>query len=124
MVMYKVYTTSVQRRGAMSKAVPAEPEKIAVQRSELRQNQSRLLRRAKGSTVLVIRGPSAGDEDKYVLDKKYFDDLLKRNSALSETLEITLDRKLFSQILAAADTLEKDLRSGKLHSFEEAFQEE
>jgi hypothetical protein len=108
----------------MSKTDLAEPEKIAVQRSELRQNQSRLLRRAKGSTVLVIRGPSGGDEDKYVLDKNYFDDLLKRNSALSETLEITLDRKLFSQILAAADTLEKDLRSGKLHSFEEAFEEE
>jgi hypothetical protein len=108
----------------VSKTVMAEPEKIAVHRSEMRQNQSRLLRKAKGRTVLVIRGTSDGAEDKYVLDKKYFEDLLKRNSALSETLEITLDRKLFSQILASAGTLEKDLRSGKLHSFEEAFEEE
>ena len=108
----------------MSKAVQAEPEKIAVKRSELRQNQSRLLRKVKGRTVLVLRAPSGGEDDKYVLDKAYFEDLLKRNSALSETLEITLDRKLFNQILAVADTLEKDLRSGKLHSFEEAFEEE
>ena len=108
----------------MSKTVLVEPEKIAVKRSEMRQNQSRLLKKVKGRTVLVLRGSSGGDEDKYVLDKAYFEDLLKRNSALSETLEITLDRKLFNQILAAADTLEKDLRSGKLHSFEEAFEEE
>ena len=108
----------------MSKTVLAEPEKIAVQRSEMRQNQSRLLKKAKGATVLIIRGSGDGDEDKYVLDKKYFEDLLKRNAALLETLEITLDRKLFRQILAAADTLEKDLRAGKLHSLEEAFEEE
>jgi hypothetical protein len=108
----------------MSKTVLVEPEKIAVKRSEMRQNQSRLLKKVKGRTVLVLRGPSGGGEDKYVLDKAYFEDLLKRNAALSETLEITLDQKLFNQILAAADTLEKDLRSGKLHTFEEALDEE
>jgi len=108
----------------MSKTALAEPEKIAVKRSELRQNQSRLLKKAKGRTILVLRGPSGGEEDKYVLDKAYFEHLLKRNSALSETLDITLDQKLFNKILAVADTLEKDLRSGKLHSFEEVFEEE
>lgn len=44
--------------------------------------------------------------------------------SLRETLEIAMDRKLFQQILAAADTLEQDLRAGKLHSLEEAFEEE
>jgi hypothetical protein len=41
-----------------------------------------------------------------------------------ETQEIAMDRKLFDQILAARDTLEEDLRLGKLHSLEEAFAEE
>ena len=101
------------------------PEKITVKRSELRQNQSRLLGKAKGRTVLVISGPTGGDENKkYVLDKAYFDDLLKRYSSLLETLEITVDRKLFNQIMAVADALEEDLRLGRLHSFEEAFGEE
>ena len=101
------------------------PEKITVKRSELRQNQSRLLGKAKGRTVLVIDGPSSGDENKkYVLDKAYFDDLLQRYSSLLETLEITVDRTLFNQIMAVAGSLEEDLRQGRLHSFEEAFGEE
>ncbi len=101
------------------------PEKITVKRSELRQNQSRLLGKAKGRTVLVIDGPAEGDENKkYVLDKAYFDDILKRYSSLLETLEITVDRRLFNQIMAVADSLEEDLRQGRLHSFEEAFGEE
>jgi hypothetical protein len=41
-----------------------------------------------------------------------------------ETQEIAMDRKLFDQILAAADSLEEDLRLGKLHSLEDAFAEE
>ena len=44
--------------------------------------------------------------------------------SLLETLEITRDRKLLDQLLAAADTLEEDLRLGKLHSLEGAFSEE
>jgi hypothetical protein len=41
--------------------------------------------------------------------------------SLAETLEIAADRRLFVQILKAAATLKGDLRLGKLHSFEEAF---
>jgi hypothetical protein len=41
-----------------------------------------------------------------------------------ETLEIATDQKVFSQIMRAAKTLEKDTRRGKLHSFEEAFGED
>jgi hypothetical protein len=48
----------------------------------------------------------------------------KKLESLAETLEIALDRKLFNQILAAADTLEEDLRLGKLHSLEDAFAED
>ena len=48
---------------------------------------------------------------------------MKRES-LDETQEIATDRKLFNQILAARDTLEEDLRLGKLHSLYDAFAEE
>jgi hypothetical protein len=41
--------------------------------------------------------------------------------SLAETLEIAADRRLFRQILKAAATLKEDARLGKLHSFEEAF---
>jgi hypothetical protein len=94
----------------MSKTILTGSKKIA------RKHQNKLLKNVKGRTVLVLRVPGEGDEDKDGSDEAYFQGLLKRNSARSKTLEITLDRKLFNQILAAADTLEKDVRSGKLHT--------
>ena len=41
-----------------------------------------------------------------------------------ETLEITMDAKLYGQILKVAETVDEDTRLGKLHSFEEAFGED
>lgn len=60
----------------------------------------------------------------YVPDKGYFDEILQRFQSIEETLDITADRRLFHQILAATDTLDEDLKSGKLHSIEEAFAED
>ena len=99
-----------------------KPEKILVNRSQLRQNQRGVLSRARGRTIVVVTARSAEDE-RYVLGRQYFDEILKSWEAVLETLEITMDRKLFEQILAAADTLERDLRMAELHSFEEAFAE-
>jgi len=99
------------------------PERVKVNRSELRRNQSRIFRRAKGRTIIQVTGWSEEDE-KYVVDKRYFDDLLQKLRATVETLEITMDPKLFAQILRAADTIDEHARLGKLHSFEEAFGED
>ncbi|MBI3668142.1 MAG: hypothetical protein HY236_18235 [Acidobacteria bacterium] len=107
----------------MSTAGLMQPQIITVRRTELRQHQPALLRKAKGRTVLVVKGPADAEEDKYILDKQYFDQLLEKFASLVETLQIMADRKLFGQILTVADTLEEDLRLGKLHSFEEAFDE-
>lgn len=107
----------------MSALTLAHPEKTKVNRSKLRQNQSKILREAKGRRIVEVAGRHP-DEEKYVVDKRYFDDLLARLRATVETLEITADPKLFRQILRAADTIEGDLRRGKLHSFEEAFGED
>jgi len=107
----------------MSASAVTKTEMIEVNRSELRQNQSALLRRVRGSRVLLIKANDKTDE-KVVLDKKYFDQIRQQLEAVVETLEIAMDRKLFNQILAAADTLDEDLRLGKLHSLDDAFAEE
>lgn len=96
---------------------------LEVNRSELRQHQSRWLRKASGQHVLLIKSNDA-DQEKVVLDRQYFDEIQTKLESLVETLEIVMDRKLFKQILAAADTLEEDLRVGRLHSVEDAFAEE
>jgi hypothetical protein len=99
------------------------PEKVKVNRSQLRQNQSKILRQAKGRTIVEVPGWTEED-GKYVVDKRYFDDLLRKLRATVETLEITADPKLFGQILRAAQTINEEVRGGKLHSFAEAFGEE
>lgn len=95
---------------------------VKVNRSELRQHQSRWLKKARGQHVLLIKSNDP-QEEKVILDKQFFDEIRRKLDSLVETLEIAMDRKLFNQILAAADTLEEDLRSGKLHSLEDAFAE-
>lgn len=96
------------------------PERHKVNRSELRKNQSATLRLARGTQVVVISATHEEDE-KLLLDKKYFEELLQRLRSVVETLEIAADRKLSQQILGAAGNLEENTRLGKLHSFEQAF---
>src|SRR6266852_7907480 len=107
----------------MAATVPGGGKMLEVNRSELRQHQRRWLKKARGQRVLLIKSNDS-EEEKVVLDRQYFEEIRKQLGSLVETLEIAMDRKLFNQILAAADTLEEDLRLGKLHSLEDAFAEE
>jgi uncharacterized protein YicC (UPF0701 family) len=99
------------------------PRQVRVTRSDLRQKQRETLGRAKNNTVVVINATDR-EEEKLVLDKKYFEEIVQKLRSVIETLEIMSDQKLFNQIIGVAQTLEQDTRLGKLHSFEEAFGEE
>lgn len=107
----------------MASLPSAKPKKIKVSRTQLRQNQSRLFRKATGRRIIQVTGWNEDDE-KYLVDKRYFDSLLRRLQATAETLEITADPKLFSQILLAGQTIDDEARLGKLHLFTEAFGED
>jgi len=96
------------------------PRPIEVNRSELRQDQSAVLKKAVGKRVVVVSG-TTDDADKYIVDKRYFEELLRQWQSAIETLEIAADVRLFNNLLRAADTIDRDLRQGKLHPFEEAF---
>lgn len=106
----------------MTKRALTHPHEIRVKRTDLRQRQRETLGRARGRTVVVISA-SGREDEKLLLDRKYFDEMVGRVRSLLETLEIATDQKLFTQILRAASTLEQDTRRGKLHSFQEAFGE-
>ncbi len=96
---------------------------VKVNRSEFRQRQSDFLGQAKGDTIVEITAWDAED-DKYVVDKHFLDELLQRLRALRETLGVMANPKLYNQLLRAEKTLDEDVRLGRLHSFEEAFEEE
>jgi len=98
------------------------PAKVRVNRTEFRQNQRELLEKAKGRTVVVITAEDHGEE-KLVVDKKYFDEIMHRLKASVETLEVAMDKQLLGSIMSAARTLDDDMRRGKLHSMEDVFEE-
>ena len=106
-------------------AFASEPE-VSVSRSELRQEQSRVLKQATGKTVVKVTSGSRkeDDETKYIIDKQYWEEVRAKIRSLIDTLEITSDPKLFAQMLKAGETVDEDIRLGKLHSFEEAFEED
>lgn len=91
---------------------------IEVNRSQLRQEQSSVLKKAVGENVVVVTATSE-DEEKYIVDKRYFETILKQLRSAVETLEIAADTKLFNNLLSVADTIDEDLRTGKLYAAEE-----
>jgi PHD/YefM family antitoxin component YafN of YafNO toxin-antitoxin module len=118
-----MYMIGVRKEIPVSVRALTRPETHEVNRSQLRQKQRATLNLARGNSVVVISANDYEDE-KLLLDKKYFDELVQELRSVMETLEIATDQKLFSQIMRAAKSLEKDARRGKLHSFEEAFGED
>jgi len=104
-------------------AVARLPKTTEVNRSQLRQAQSSILRKAVGENVVVVTATNE-DEEKYIVDKHYFEDILKQLRSAMETLEIAADTKLFNNLLAAAETIDEDLRLGKLYSFEEVVEDD
>ena len=87
----------------------------------MRQDQSAILKKAVGEHVIVVRSRAEDEDVKYIVDQRYFEELLTNLSSAIETLAITTDSRLFGNLLRAAGTIDEDLKTGKLHRFEEAF---
>lgn len=107
----------------MTASALMKPRKIRVNRTELRNQQSRYLQEASGNNIVEVIG-RAEEGEKYVVDKEYLNGVLDSLRSAIETINIIKDPQLFAQIMRAAGTIDEDIRLGKLHSFEEAFGEE
>ena len=99
------------------------PDKaIEVNRSELRADQSNILDKAEGEHIVVVKAPRASGGEKYIVDSEYFDAMVGRLRSAIETIEIMMDPRLFENIMKSMSTLDEDMRLGRLHSFEDAFE--
>ena len=107
----------------MSHSTLWEPAEESVNRSRLREDQSAILKRASGHTVILV-GNRGNEDEKCILDKAYFDELLSQLKIAVDTLQITMDVKLFKRLLKTAETLEEDTRLGKLYSVDEVFEDD
>ncbi len=103
----------------MSPQALTSPEKVEVNRSELRRKQSAVFRRARGRTVVAITSARSG-RVKYLLDERYLEELWRNLRAAIETLETLKDRKLLRRLLRASKGLDEDVERGRLHSLDEA----
>jgi hypothetical protein len=70
-------------------------------------------RRTKGNTVTLVENRQS--EPKYFIDKAFFDSIIKENESIKATFEILADRELTSHLMKLAETIDDDVRAGKIH---------
>jgi hypothetical protein len=99
-----------------------KPHRVSVKQSELAQSDRIALRKAKGRTVVVLTA-RAGEDEKCVIDKGYFEEMLREMRSLKETLEIMADKQLYQRLMRSSKTLKRDARAGRLHTMEEVLRE-
>ena len=99
----------------------APTKAIEVNRTELRADQSTILAKAEGKHIVVVKSPRSSGGEKYIVDSDYFKAVMDRLASALETLEIMMDKRLFNNIMRSMDTLDEDMRRGRLHSFDDAF---
>ena len=68
-------------------------------------------------------GRQAGLDPKYFVDKDWLDAVIREMESIRATNEILADRELTAHLLQLADTIDDDVRSGKMHlnSMEDMF---
>jgi len=77
------------------------------------------MKAAKGDKVVLIE--NRRQESKYLVDKEWLDALVRERESVLATLEVLADRELTNRLLKLAETIDEDVRSGRLHTREEVF---
>src|SRR5712691_8411161 len=75
--------------------------------------------KARGQHVILIENRRQGP--KYLVDKAWLDEFVRQREVIQATLEVLADRELTDRLLGLAQTVDKDVRAGRLHSMEELF---
>ena len=95
-------------------------KRIRVSASEFRDRFKHYAAKAKGGKVVLVENRRQG-QDKYLVDKEWFDNFVREHESILATLEILRDRKLTERLLSLARTIDADVDAGRLHSMEEVF---
>ena len=98
----------------------ATRKRIRVSASEFRDRFKHYASKAKGGKVVLVENRRRG-QDKYLVDKEWFDSFVREHESTLATLEILRDRKLTERLLSLARTIDADVEAGRLHTMEEVF---
>lgn len=90
--------------------------------TEFRKHFKAYLKKARGGSVVLVE--NRRQDPKYIVDKEWFDNLMRDVRSTMATREILADRKLTERLLNLSTTIDEDLRAGRLHTMEEVFGQE
>ncbi len=96
--------------------------KRKVSATEFRDHLRDYLRVVKDDRVVLVE--NRRQKAKYVVDKDWLDNLIREQQSILATLEVLADRELTERLLRTAQTVEDDIRAGRLKTMEEVFGEE
>src|SRR6266705_5945052 len=113
MYVSKIKTYSWRAFMVATKAVTVKK----VSATTLRSGLKGYLKQARGGKVVLIE--NRRQESKYLVDKEWLDTVMREREAILATLEILADRELTNRLLKFAETVDEDVRAGRLHTMEE-----
>jgi predicted dinucleotide-utilizing enzyme len=89
--------------------------------TDLRDHLRDSLNSAKENNVVLVE--NRRQEAKYLVDKDFLDTLIRERDSIIATVEILADRELASHLFKLAETIDDDVRSGRIHlnSMEDVF---
>jgi PHD/YefM family antitoxin component YafN of YafNO toxin-antitoxin module len=90
-----------------------------VSATSLRGRLKTYMNAAKGGKVVLIE--NRRQESKYLVDKDWLDTLVRERESILATLEVLADRELTNRLLKLAETIDEDVRAGRLHTMEDVF---
>lgn len=89
--------------------------------TEVRENFRHYAATARGGRVVLITNKQQAA--KYLVDKEWLDNLVRERESVLATLEVLADRELTERLLKTAETIDEDLRAGRLRTMAEVFGE-
>ncbi len=90
-----------------------------VSATDFRDSLRECLRAARGEAVVLVE--NRRHEAKYLVDKNWLDELIRQQQTILATLEVLADRELTERLLKTAETVDADVRAGRLKTMAEVF---
>lgn len=104
----------------MSPRVARKVQRVST--TKFRNRVKDYLSKAKGDRIVLV--DNRRRDPKYIVDKVWFDDLMKDCKSTIATLEILADYKLTERLVRLSATIDADLRAGRLYTLDEVFGKE
>lgn len=95
--------------------------KRKVSATDFRDHLRSAWRAARGDEVILVE--NRRQEAKYLVDKSWLDKVIREQQSIFATLEVLADRDLSNRLLKTAETIDEDVRAGRLRTLEEVFGE-